>query len=287
MFSSRTSSHVIFCLTLIVSSSALAGGRLAATGGVTQIEGSAGGGLTPWALIAGTGTRDELRPTAFCTRVKPDDFRLDTCGAALGWHDRVEVSYARQSFDLGTTVPGHSIGMDVVGLKVKVLGDAITAQDVWYPQVAIGLQFKHNRDFDFVPRLLGAKDASGVDVYVSATKLYLAGIAGRNVLLNATLRATRGNQFGILGFGGDRHDGYTLQPELSAGVFLTDHVIAGSEYRAKPDNLSVFKEDDAWDAFLAWVPNKKLSLTIAAVDLGTIADKKAQQGWYGSLEFAW
>ncbi|OYW32390.1 MAG: hypothetical protein B7Z51_03330, partial [Methyloversatilis sp. 12-65-5] len=35
-----------------------AGDRLIATGGVTQIEGAAGGGLNPWAVIAGYGTRE-------------------------------------------------------------------------------------------------------------------------------------------------------------------------------------------------------------------------------------
>ena len=32
------------------------GGKLLLTGGVTQIEGAGGGGLTPWALIGGYGS---------------------------------------------------------------------------------------------------------------------------------------------------------------------------------------------------------------------------------------
>ena len=39
---------------------ALAGDRLIATSGVSQIEGAAGGGLVPWAVIAGYGTRDQF-----------------------------------------------------------------------------------------------------------------------------------------------------------------------------------------------------------------------------------
>lgn len=34
------------------------GGRLLLTGGVSTIEGAGGGGLVPWALIGGYGTRD-------------------------------------------------------------------------------------------------------------------------------------------------------------------------------------------------------------------------------------
>ncbi len=37
------------------------GGRLQWTGAVTQIEGSAGGGLVPWALIGGLETNTEIR----------------------------------------------------------------------------------------------------------------------------------------------------------------------------------------------------------------------------------
>ena len=45
-----------------------AGDRLLATGGVSQVEGSGGGGLVPWALITGLGTVDEVGGSAFCTK---------------------------------------------------------------------------------------------------------------------------------------------------------------------------------------------------------------------------
>lgn len=261
-----------------------AGSRLSATGGVMQVEGSAGGGLVPWALIAGLGSRDEVGGSVFCTRVEPRDFSLKSCGVALGLWDRIEVSYARQDFDLGTTVPGYSIQQHAVGVKVRLVGDAIYDQDRWLPQIAVGVQHKTNEDYGVVPRLLGARDASDNDYYLAATKLWLAGIAGRSTLVNVTLRATRANQLGILGFGGDRHDGYQLQPELSAGVFMHDKLVLGAEYRAKPDNLSVFEEDDFKDVYLVWIPYKFVSLTLAYADLGNIADKPDQRGWYASLQ---
>lgn len=264
--------------------SADAGDRLLATGGVMQVEGAAGGGLAPWALIAGLGTRDQIGGAAFCTRVEPSDFSLLTCGAAAGFYDRVELSFAEQTFDLGTTVPGEEITQRIVGLKIRVLGDAIFDQDSWAPQIAIGAQFKHNEDFDFVPQLLGAHDDSDIDLYIAATKVWLAGLGGRTTLLNGALRATRGNQLGLLGFGGDRRDSYSLVPELSAAVFVHDHVVLGAEYRVKPDNLGVFREEDFWDAFLAVIPTKRVSVTVAYVDLGDIADKPSQRGWYLSLQ---
>lgn len=269
---------------LIVPAAYAGGDRLLGTGGVMQVEGAAGGGLVPWALIAGLGTRDQIGGSAFCTQVEPQDFRLRSCGVAVGIHDRLELSFARQVFDLGTTAPGKALRQNVVGAKYRLSGDAIYAQDTWKPQVAVGVQLKKNLDHDLVPRLLGAVRDSDADLYISATKLYLSGLLGRSWLLNATLRATRSNQLGILGFGGDGGDRFQLQPELGVAVFLHDHVILGAEYRAKPDNLTVFKEDDYWDGFIAWIPVKTMSLTLAYADLGNIADKPDQKGWYGSMQ---
>src|SRR5579863_9385461 len=111
---------LLFSSSIVHSQIAHAGDRLLATGGVMQIEGSAGGGLTPWALIAGLGTDTQVGASAACTRVQPQDFVLESCGIAAGIANRVEVSFARQHFDLGTTVPGHTIGQSIVGAKLRV-----------------------------------------------------------------------------------------------------------------------------------------------------------------------
>ncbi len=267
-----------------VSTAATAGDRLTATGGVTQVEGSGGSGLVPWALITGYGTRDQIGTTAFVTNVTTGGFRLQSQGVAVGVRDQVEISFAAQTFALGDTVPQTSIHQEVVGIKLKLTGDAIFDQDGGWPQISAGVQYKRNRDFQFIPRLLGAKHGNGADIYLSATKLFLAGLGGRNVLLNATLRATQANQFGILGFGGDRNSGYKLMAEATAALMLSDNLAVGIDYRQKPNNLSVFKEDDSWDVFAAWFINKNLSLTGAYADLGNIANKPKQHGPYVSLQ---
>lgn len=292
IFNHMNNKKILQVLTLffvgLYSVQTLAGERLLATGGVMQIEGSAGGGLTPWALIAGYGTREEIGASAFYTHANTNgDFDMNLAGFAVGFNNRVEISYGHQRLGLSDTVPGEHIRMHTLGAKVRLFGDAVYDQDTWVPQVAAGIQVKHNEDFDKVPKALGAESATGVDVYLSATKLYLAAIGGRNVLLNATLQATKANQFGLLGFGGDKHDHYQLQPAASAALMLTDNLLVGAEYRARPDNLNSFKEDDAKDVFIAWFPTKYLALTAAYVDLGNIADKDNQKAWYlsGQLSF--
>jgi Protein of unknown function (DUF3034) len=261
---------------------ALAGDRLEWTGAVTQVEGSAGGGLVPWALIGGLGTDVQVGASAFATYVSTQDFALRTGGASVDVDNRLEVSVARQRFDAGSVIPGLTLGQDIVGIKVRLLGDAVFAPDEWLPQIALGAQWKRTLDFDEIPRAVGAARGEDVDLYLSATKLYFAALAGHNVILDATVRRTRANQFGLLGFGGDG-SGYTLNPEASAAVWLTDDVLLGAEYRDKPNNLNAFRENSAQDVFLAWAPVKNLSFTGAWADLGRIAGKAPQRGLYISL----
>jgi hypothetical protein len=261
---------------------AAAGDRLEWTGAVTEIEGAAGGGLVPWALIAGLGTDTEVGGSAFATYVTTDDFSLRTGGLAVGIDDRVEVSIARQRFAAGSVVPGLTLGQDIVGAKVRLLGDAVFAPDSLLPQIVIGAEYKRTLDFDQVPRAVGALSGADVEWYLAATKLYFAAVADRNVLLDLSVRRTRANQFGLLGFGGDG-SGYSWRPEASAGIFLIDSVLLGGEYRDKPDNLAAFREQAAADAFLAWGPVKNFTLTAAWTDLGAIAGKADQRGLYVSV----
>lgn len=260
-------------------------GKLLLTGGVSQIEGAAGGGLTPWAVIGGYGTGDQIGANAYFTRVGVDDYSLDSFGALVGLYDRVELSFARQAFDtrdVGAALGlgrGFTIKQDIIGIKVKLVGDAVLEQDSRLPQISVGAQYKRNDQGGLV-RAIGAQDDRGTDLYVSATKLYL----DQNLLLNGTLRFTEANQFGILGFGGDKDDGYSAQFEASAAYLITRNLAIGAEYRTKPDNLNIAVEDDAWDVFVAWAPVKNVSLTLAYVDLGNIVIADNQRGFYASVQ---
>ena len=259
--------------------------RLAWTGAVTQVEGSAGGGLVPWALISGLETNVQIGGSAFYSYVHTSDFTLRTGGISVGFYDRVEISVARQRFDAGSVIPGLELGQDVAGVKLRVAGDAVFAPDQWLPQIAIGVQGKRTLDFEQIPKAVGARKGEDLEFYVAATKLYFAAVGGRNLVLNAILRRTRANQFGLLGFGGDRHAGYRLMPEVSGSVVVTENLLFGAEWRMKPNNLGAFTEDSAKDVFIAWNPTKIVTATLAWVDLGQIAGKSAQRGVYASIWF--
>ena len=193
-------------------------GKLLLTGGVSTIEGAAGGGLTPWAVIGSYATDGEVGGTGFVTAVNTQDYALRTYGVAVGIRDRVELSFAHQNFDTRDNLaplglPGLHLKQDIVGLKVRVAGDAVLDSDTWMPQVAVGLQHKRTDAGDLGPTLFGPLGAnrSGTDVYASATKLFL----GQGLLVNATLRLTKANLGGLLGFGGAQAISHKLQPEFS------------------------------------------------------------------------
>ncbi len=278
---------VLLCLFVVLSGAcapaqADTGGRLPATGGVTSIEAAGGGGLTPWALIAGYGTRDEWAGTVSYTRLPLDAFTFDSMAINVGIADRFEFSLGRQHFDLEQVVPGEALRQHIAGFKWRIAGEAIFSGDA-LPQLTLGLQYKRNEDFAFIPRALGARREEDVELYLSAGKLYFSALGGRNLYVNAGLRLSRANQFGLLGFGGPEQGRHRPQLELAAGLFLTDALVLGAEYRQRPDTLAAVDEAAAHDLFLAWVPNRRWSLTLARVDLGPVAGVRDQQGNYLSV----
>lgn len=259
------------------------GDRLAWTGGATEVEGAAGGGLVPWALVAGLGTDDEIGGSAFATHVRTARFALTTAGAAVGWHDRLEVSYAYQSFDAGRVLPGVTLGQDVFGAKLRIAGDAVADQDRWLPQLAIGALYKRTRDFGGIPEALGARRDSGIDYYLAATKVILGGVAGHNLLLDATLNRSEANQFGLLGFG---PGGAAWRLSGSAAIWLADRLLIGAEYRAKRGALGAPPEGDAHDVFVAYEPCKHVTFLAAYADLGPLAGQGIERGPYLSVSAA-
>lgn len=264
---------------------ARAGGKLLLTGGVSTIEGSGGGGLATWATTTGYGDASGIGGNAHATWIDLPDYQFRSAGVAVGLWDRVELSAARQVFDTGETGAllglgsGFTFTQDVIGVKVRVTGDAVYDQDRWMPQIAVGAQYKAN-DQGAVIAAIGGKEDHGTDVYIAATKLFLA----QSMLVSGTVRWTRANQTGLLGFGGDVHDELEPQFEGSVGWLLSRRLVVGAEYRTKPDNLSFAREDDWFDVYAAWALNKHLSLTAAWTDLGSIATFEDQRGLYLSLQ---
>ena len=252
-------------------------GKFLLTAGFSDLEGSGGGGLVPLAFITGYGSSDSWGANAHFLDIQLKDFQLRAFGAAVGVFDRVEVSYTRHEFNItGTALDGLGTAQDIVGVKVKLWGDAVYGQDSWIPQLAVGAEYHKNQGLtngDAVglaglvnPKQLGAASEHGTDYYIAATKVFLA----QNLVVNAVVRATKANEFGLLGFGGDLKNTYSYKPEGTVAYLLTRRLALGSEIRTRPHNLAVDDETTAYDVFLAWAPTKNLSLVAAYLNLGGV-----------------
>ena len=261
------------------------GGKLDLTRGVANVEGAGGGGLATWALITGNETRDGVGGEVSGTYVSLPNYSVRAFGAGVGLFDRIEATVSRASFDTGATGAklglgrGFTFNQTIVGGKLRLIGDALYGQDSWMPQVSAGLQYKAN-DKGAIVRAVGGKDDTGVDYYVAATKILL----DQSLVLSGAVRETRANQFGFLGFGGDKNSGYSAQFEGSAAYLVSRRLAVGAEYRSKPDNLGFAREDAALDVFAAYAVTHALSITVAYVDLGDIATFRRQRGAYVSLQ---
>jgi hypothetical protein len=270
-------------------------GKLLLTAGFSTIEGAGGGALAPWAVITGYGSNDSYGANVHYTDLQLSDSRLQSYGGAVGIFDRVELSATRLNFDLRDPLGSFHIGEDVYGAKLKLAGDAVYSQDSWLPQIALGAEYKKNDGITAVdtiaglsvtrPEQLGALNSDGVDFYLSATKILLA----QSFLVNATVLSTRANQFGLLGFGGDRRSDDSVEFAATLGYLILRQVAIGGEYRSRPHNLNADEERGAWDAFVAWTPTRYVSVVAGFASIGSVlapvsGDRSDHQGSYVSLQ---
>ncbi len=306
---SSAASAAALCLAAVsLAGAAHAGsGKLPLTGGVSTVDGAAGGGLSPWALIGTQATEGEIGVSAFASRAVTRDYALTVAGAAFAWNNRLELSLAQQDLSTGVTgralgLPGLRLRQNIVGVKLRLAGDAVLDSDTWRPQIAVGVLSKQLQDSGLSGTLtaLGARSRDA-EAYVSATKLFLA----QGLLVNGTLRLTRANQGGLLGHGGEipgivDDRSYSLQPEVSVAWLLNRRLAVGFEWRGMPDKLrragevaglgTGLRGEDWKDLFIAWAPGPQLSLTAAWVDLGRVVpattEQRRQTGAYVSAQIA-
>jgi outer membrane protein OmpA-like peptidoglycan-associated protein len=231
-------------------------GKVFLTGGVFTVDGAGGGGAVPWATITGYETRDGINGGAGFTYANLPALQLTVFGAAVGFFDRFELSYAKHDLslnlsnldtaalaaesaglDLGTNPWNTTIQMDVIGAKLRLFGDAVYTSDSWIPQVAVGGLWKKNGNEELV-HTLGAAEAKDWEAYVAATKVFFR----YSTLVNVTARYTSANQIGLTGFGSCDEDGNCenkkeVRFEASVAHLVAKNTAIGFEYQQHGDNL--------------------------------------------------
>ncbi len=293
------------------------------TGGVATVDGSGGGGITPWATISGYGTRDGINGGLHYTWVYLPDYTLNSYGVTVGFFDRLELSYTNSVLPTGGTFDtvglavsalggagtgiepwNTTIKMDVFGAKLRLFGDAVYNSHSLIPQVAIGGFYKKNRNAALLETLQAAEDKDW-EAYVSATKIFFP----VSTLINITARYTSANQTGLTGFGGPDGNDKEVRLEGSIAYLLNKQFAIGGEYQQHGDNLdnksvqlgaldltgltgllgglgnslTQLEESDWYDLFFAYAPSKNFSMTFAYAMLGNITLTPDQSGFYLSL----
>jgi len=317
---------------LAVSGTASAGiyndGKVLLTGGVSITDGAGGGGITPWAAITGYETRDGINGDLHYTYAQLPNYSLNSIGAAVGLFDRVEVSYVNDTLPTGntydtvglttaTTTNGTAgagiepfnttIYMNVFGLKVRVLGEAIYDSDNFIPQVAVGGFYKMNENKQLLTTL-GADKSKDFEAYICATKIFFP----ISTLVNFTVRYSGANETGLTGFGGSGRDHRTVRMEGSIAYLLNKGTAIGGEWAQHSEHLGgglnlvsggsgltpvtqpvtdsltggtlIQHESDWKDLFVAFAPSKNLSIVLAYAQLGNIVLTPHQTGFYASMQ---
>jgi hypothetical protein len=228
-------------------------GKVLATSGVNITDGAAGGGITPWAVIAGYETNQGINGNIHYTYANLPNYSLNSLGAAVGFYDRLELSYAYDLLPTGSTFNtvgllantltgggandtgidpfNTSIRMDIFGAKLRVLGESIYDSDNLLPQVALGGFYKINHNKELMDTLLANK-RKDFEAYVAITKIFFP----LDLLVNVTVRYTAANQTGLTGFGGPNKNSREFRPEVSFAYLLAKNVAIGAEYAAHGKN---------------------------------------------------
>ncbi len=302
-------------------------GKVLATGGVITVDGAGGGGITPWATISGYGTRDGINGGLHYTWVYLPDYTLNSYGFTAGFYDRLELSYAKSVLPTGSTFDtvglaaqsagletgidpfNTTIKMDIIGAKLRLFGDAVYTSDSWIPQVSVGALYKENKNEVLLNTLQAAKSKDW-EAYLVATKVLFP----ISTLVSATARYTNANQTGLTGFGGPDGDDKEVRFEASIAHLLAKNTAFGFEYQQHGSNLDGYSvqaegqdltsvvgasaigpgqtlkqlpEDDWYDMFFAYFPNKNISLVFAYAMLGNITLTPEQHGFYISMHATW
>ncbi len=255
----KAAAIAIACGTLcaVMSGTAQAGvydaGKVLATSGVNITDGAAGGGITPWAVIAGYETNQGINGSIHYTYANLPNYSLNSLGAAIGFYDRLELSYAYDLLPTGSTFNtvglltntlagvvvqdsgidpfNTAIRMDIFGAKLRVIGESIYDSDNLLPQVALGGFYKVNHNKELMNTLLANK-AKDFEAYVAITKIFFP----LDLLVNVTVRYTAANQTGLTGFGGPNKNKREFRPEVSFAYLLAKNVAIGAEYAAHGKN---------------------------------------------------
>jgi len=250
---------------------------------LNNVEGVGGIAFNPLAYTAGTpfdktektesgfSIKDVVaKPQFGFWRIRLNDVKADwtTVGVATTFLDRLEVSYGNETIAQNGADNIHKNNVGLKGLLLKE--NAFDTK--WVPAVAVGTIYK-----DTSYHTTGDVKDHGFDYYAVATKL-IPDVLTRPVLISGGIRSTDARSTGVYGFGTKRK----LAGFGNIDVILPGNVAVGFEYE-QGAGVKGWKNANYYDAHVAWLANKNLTLVAAYVNTGDskhngVADHKIGLG---------
>ena len=198
-------------------------------------------------------------------------------GSADTFFKRLEVSYGYQA----VSWEGHpSFHKNNIGAKVLVLPEnSFNSQLV--PAFSIGTIYK-TTSANSLHELGLPLRTTGQDWYAVATKTITK--LPVPVIISGGLLSSQEFVTGVLGFHNDRK----LTGFANIDLVLPHGFVIGYEFK-QGEQFSSFKNAIYWDAHLAWMPNKNLTLIAAYTDTGSYTNSTRQglgSGFVLSAQYA-
>jgi hypothetical protein len=169
-----------------------------------------------------------------------------SAGLSTSIADRLEISYGYQNIgqkDAKTHAKNN------IGAKLLLVPENFHDWN-WVPAISVGAIYKHTDN------VLPSARHDGWDGYIVASKTVT--FLPRPVILSGGGLLTSSYATGALGY--DKQSKATLFGNVD--LLLTDHILLGFEYKQGPD-FNNFKNADYWDAHVAWLANKNLTIIAA------------------------
>jgi len=207
-------------------------------------------------LVSGKLTLSKPQFGVWYVNLHKVDVNWESASVAVTINKRLKLSFGYERIDHGKA--DLDINKTNFGQKLLLLNENAFKTN-FIPAISVGAIEKIT-SLDFpVPGL----DQNGVDFYLVATKLITQ--LPLPVLLSGGVLSTREWVTGALGFDDDRRrTGFA-----NIDILPTKNIAIGYEFKqgAKFSD-SGFKNADYWDAHIAWLPTKNLTLVGAYVDTG-------------------
>jgi hypothetical protein len=233
-----------------------------------NLEGVGGVAFNPLAYLADSGeefikigdTNIVAKPRFGAWYVNLPDAKIDwtNFGVATTLLKRLEISYGYQTINWENHPTFHKNNL---GAKLLVLKeDAFDTKFV--PAFSIGTIYKTTSNKSLRDAGLNSLRSTGQDWYAVATKT--VSLLPVPVIVSGGVLSSQEFVTGVLGF----HNKRKITGFFNIDLVLPKGFVVGYEFKGG-ENFTSFKNNNYWDAHVAWIPNKNLTIIAAYTATGS------------------